>query len=341
MISINNGSDLLLLSKEVDPRNTTNCKTILETNMAFALAPGWVNIPETILLNICISTILLVAFKILIYIAWSKSSLSKEFVENGWIQFLYGYRDPERWVALPRFEFIHRTRRHHQHEANYPYLYMSPQLMAYDADSILRKKSTLRDELDDVTTEQEEQEEQEQQKTLKQQQQKQPLTLKQQQQLLEQQQLLQQQRQQLRQQEHQSRIVIGGVLRAKPLYIRRAKRGNLNLPYSKDPLINPQSSANRNGKLTDDPLMNSSMNKSIGSGVIPRIASAYMNQLVGPMVDSEEEGQVDDDRENELSKRSKLSLEDDEAIENIYVIIDHLTHVSIANSLNCYIVISH
>lgn len=102
------------------------CRVIIAGNASWAT--NWENIPETLLLNGSIGIILFIIFIILTYIAWQRADSDDTLKSLNIVTFLYGYRDPEQWYIIPRFEFLRREERHHQHDLNYPHLYVPPKL---------------------------------------------------------------------------------------------------------------------------------------------------------------------------------------------------------------------
>lgn len=116
----------------------TGCNLLPSQNSS--LAASWENIPETVLLNGSIGLFLFTLFVILTKIAWRHSHDS--IVSQNIVSLLYGYRDPEHWYIIPRFEFLRREERHHHHDLKYPYIYVPPklplanpiELFAYESD---------------------------------------------------------------------------------------------------------------------------------------------------------------------------------------------------------------
>jgi len=97
-----------------------------------SILADWENVPETLLLNSVIGFILFVLFSVMTRIAWSRSTSrsnnTEDSLDQGLISFLYGYRDPERWYVIPRFEFFCRKDSHHKHELDSTNIYVPPKL---------------------------------------------------------------------------------------------------------------------------------------------------------------------------------------------------------------------
>lgn len=135
-------SDALRLKNRVLlTENSDGCKLLPSQNSS--LAANWENIPETALLNGSIGVILFILFIIMTKIAWRRAESEDKLVSQNLITFLYGYRDPERWYVIPRFEFLPHEDRHHQHDLQYPNIYVPPKLplanpievFVYDSDT--------------------------------------------------------------------------------------------------------------------------------------------------------------------------------------------------------------
>lgn len=104
------------------------CNLLPTSNSSLPLAANWENIPETLLLNGVIGTILFILFLILTHIAWKHANSYNENDGPSLISFLYGYRDPSRWYVMPRYEFVRKSREHHSHEQNTSNIYVPPKL---------------------------------------------------------------------------------------------------------------------------------------------------------------------------------------------------------------------
>lgn len=102
----------------------SKCNVLRPNGTNFA---DWENIPETVLLNGSFGFILFIIFLILTHIAWRRH-LVEDIHEQNLVNFLYGYRDPEHWYVIPRYEFLRPQDRHHKHDLEYPYLYIPPKL---------------------------------------------------------------------------------------------------------------------------------------------------------------------------------------------------------------------
>jgi hypothetical protein len=108
------------------PYFSNDCHTIKPTNSSFA--DNWESIPETLILNSLIGCVLFILFVILTWIAWRWADSDDQLKTQNIITFLYGYRDPEHWYVIPRFEFLRHEDRHHKHDLQYPYIYVPPKL---------------------------------------------------------------------------------------------------------------------------------------------------------------------------------------------------------------------
>lgn len=106
------------------------CKPLSTTNASSShLADQWENIPETILLNGSIGFSLLLFFLVMTHFAMDRErSDTSGYVDQGLVTFLYGYRDPERWYVAPRYEFLSKHLKNHQHDQDSPKLLIPPQL---------------------------------------------------------------------------------------------------------------------------------------------------------------------------------------------------------------------
>lgn len=110
------------------------CNLVPSTDSTFPIAPYWENIPETLLLNFIIGSILFAAFQLCTRAAWrrsvrlSKSNSNRAHYDPSLITMLYGYRDPERWYVVPRYEFLRPGRRHHNHDLTTESIYVPPKL---------------------------------------------------------------------------------------------------------------------------------------------------------------------------------------------------------------------
>lgn len=124
--------------------NKTGCNLLPSNNGTVALAANWENIPETLLLNASIGFLLYMLFYLLTKIAWVQPTSSDLIENDNLVTFLYGYRDPERWYVIPRFEFLRRSSQHHEHDLYCSKLYVPPklplanpiELLAYDSDEV-------------------------------------------------------------------------------------------------------------------------------------------------------------------------------------------------------------
>lgn len=119
------------------------CKVLSANSTNSAFAARWENIPETLLLNGSIGFMLLLFFLIMTHLALNRGrSDGDDYINQNLMYFLYGFRDPDRWYVVPRYEFLNRGLRHHKHEMNTPNLFIPPQLpianpldLLIDADS--------------------------------------------------------------------------------------------------------------------------------------------------------------------------------------------------------------
>lgn len=148
-----NGSRISLSSSSV-ATNKTECNLIPSTNSTVALAPNWENIPETLLFNASIGFLLYMLFYLLTKIAWSNPSSNDNIHHDNLVTFLYGYRDPERWYVIPRFEFLRRSPKHHEHDLSCSKIYVPPKLPVANPIELLAYES-----MDDVGDETESAEE--------------------------------------------------------------------------------------------------------------------------------------------------------------------------------------
>lgn len=107
---------------------------------------GSENIPETLLLNASIGFLLYMIFFLLTKVAWQRPPTSDTIENDNIITFLYGYRDPERWYVIPRFEFLRRTSKHHDHDLLCGKLYVPPKLPLANPIELLAYGSDVGDE---------------------------------------------------------------------------------------------------------------------------------------------------------------------------------------------------
>lgn len=118
------------MNRSYEALNTTKqikCDLLNPTNSTkHFVDENWENIPETLVINVVIGMVLFCIFKLLTYIAWNQ--VHENSISEGLISFLYGYRDPERWYVIPRFEFLRRTELHHNHDLNAQNIYVPPKL---------------------------------------------------------------------------------------------------------------------------------------------------------------------------------------------------------------------
>lgn len=123
------GDHNILLNNSVSGADTDDqCKFLDNSNSTIPIAAEWENIPETLIVNSIIGAILFILFVIMTCIAWRRSKNMDDYINQGLITFLYGYRDPERWYVIPRYEFLTHKERHHKHDLEYPNIYVPPKL---------------------------------------------------------------------------------------------------------------------------------------------------------------------------------------------------------------------
>lgn len=116
-----------------------NCN-LLPSNSSVQFS-HWENIPETLVINGAIGSILLIIFLILTHIAWRRSYNHEHYFNQGLISFLYGYREPEQWYVIPRLEFLSRRDRHHKHDQRDNRIYVPPKLPLANPIDILHDSS--------------------------------------------------------------------------------------------------------------------------------------------------------------------------------------------------------
>lgn len=104
------------------------CNLLPSNNNTYSFASNWENIPETFLFNGVIAIILFTIFMILTRIAWSDKNNEDENVNPSLISILYGYRDPERWYIIPRYEFLRKSSKRHEHDKTSTSIYVPPKL---------------------------------------------------------------------------------------------------------------------------------------------------------------------------------------------------------------------
>ena len=121
--------------------STDGCNILKNSNESFA---HWEGIPETVMINGTFSFVLFILFLILTHTAWRRSSPEEAIHNQDIVTFLYGYRDPENWYVIPRYEFVRQHERHHQHDPNYPYIYIPPTLpLANPLEALRYEQDTL------------------------------------------------------------------------------------------------------------------------------------------------------------------------------------------------------
>lgn len=108
--------------------SSKRCNIIPSANSSLPLATNWENIPETLLLNGIIGAFLFILFLVMTQRAWKQSNSHEENENPSLINFLYGYRDPERWYVIPRYEFLRKSNKHHEHEMTKSNIYVPPKL---------------------------------------------------------------------------------------------------------------------------------------------------------------------------------------------------------------------
>lgn len=151
---MSNASAIETSTRRAGTTSLNGCHLLPSQNSS--LAAHWENIPETALLNGVIGATLFVLFLIMTKIAWQRHGKDDRLAKQNIISFLYGYRDPEHWYLIPRFEFLRPDDRHHHHDLQSPYLYVPPRLplanpievFGYDSDMGL---SDSRDSIGDPT----------------------------------------------------------------------------------------------------------------------------------------------------------------------------------------------
>lgn len=104
------------------------CNLLPSNNNTYSFASNWENIPETFLFNGVIAIILFTIFMILTRMAWSDKNTEDENINPSLISILYGYRDPERWYIIPRYEFLRKTSRRHEHDKTSTSIFVPPKL---------------------------------------------------------------------------------------------------------------------------------------------------------------------------------------------------------------------
>lgn len=104
------------------------CNLLPANNNTYSFASNWENIPETFLFNGLIAVILYTIFIILTRLAWSEKNTDDEHINPSLISTLYGYRDPDRWYVIPRFEFLRRSGKRHEHDMTSTSIYVPPKL---------------------------------------------------------------------------------------------------------------------------------------------------------------------------------------------------------------------
>lgn len=110
-----------------DNSTASRCNLLPSTNTTLSLgAADWENIPETVIVNGTIGAILFLSFCLLTYIAWKREE--GEYGNQNLISFLYGYRDPDQWYLIPRYEFMRNHERRHHHEFASNKFYVPPRL---------------------------------------------------------------------------------------------------------------------------------------------------------------------------------------------------------------------
>lgn len=110
-----------------DNSTASRCNLLPSTNTTLSLgAANWENIPETVILNGSIGLILFLSFCLLTYIAWKREE--GEYGNQNLISFLYGYRDPDQWYLIPRYEFMRNHDRRHNHDLHSNKFYVPPKL---------------------------------------------------------------------------------------------------------------------------------------------------------------------------------------------------------------------
>lgn len=125
-------------SYQADLRGQQPCNLVPAINSTFPIAPYWENIPETFLLNAVIGLILFVIFQICTDVAWKRSARSGSntgdniYNDPNLVTMLYGYREPEKWYVVPRYEFIRPGKRHHNHDLTHQSIYVPPKLPLAD-----------------------------------------------------------------------------------------------------------------------------------------------------------------------------------------------------------------
>lgn len=156
---LNNTFRLLTIGARLDNTTSSNntCNLLPATNSSLPIAPRWENIPETLVLNGIVGLFLLSIFLVLTKRAWSQANSSHKShkslaghnrVDKGLISFLYGYRDPENWYVIPRFEFLRYKDRHHNHVMDYPNIYAPPKLPLASPNELLMSDAAIDDDSD-------------------------------------------------------------------------------------------------------------------------------------------------------------------------------------------------
>lgn len=120
--------NLLIDNRSGEFNEDIPCNLIPSDNNTYSFASNWENIPETFLFNGLIAIVLFITFVVLTRIAWSDINLEDEPVEPSLISILYGYRDPESWYVIPRFEFLRRSGKRHEHDMTSTSIYVPPKL---------------------------------------------------------------------------------------------------------------------------------------------------------------------------------------------------------------------
>lgn len=108
------------------------CET-LQNKQTFLLAANWENIPETCIINGSIFVVLCIIFVLLTRSVWKEVTFSDDcaYTEQGLMHFLYFYRDPLRWSVLPRLEFAKKSNNQHNHDTEWPNIYLPPNSMNF------------------------------------------------------------------------------------------------------------------------------------------------------------------------------------------------------------------
>lgn len=143
-----NGTRLLSFSPR-DQINEDDCVVRVQEG-TLPLGKDWENIPETLIINGCIGGILFSIFLVITHIAWSRSHNEGDFLDQGLLCSLYGYRDPVRWYVIPRFEFLNHEDRHHSHDMDTRNIYIPPRLPLANPIDLLAMDDDSRDSDDDT-----------------------------------------------------------------------------------------------------------------------------------------------------------------------------------------------